>query len=338
MIFSLTDAPFKPLCGMKSPHLQTMITALISQKTPDYKAVLHKVALPDGDALALHEDCPQGWVAGGKVAILSHGLADDHCSPFLTRLVDKLSLRGVRVFRWDMRGCGAGLKWARQPYHAGCSKDLAAIVNAVIELCCPAKDGLAPDITIMGVSLSANVLLKYLGELPLQVPAMVRRAVAINPPINLKAGVTSIGARCNYIYNRYFTRTLLRRLKQWRLVRPDIYHPFVGVTPQTVEAFDNWFTAPAIGFRDADEYYRQSSAAQFIPAIDVPTTIITSRDDPFVPFEMFSSQGVCYPENVRLVAPHHGGHVGYIAHKGVDPDRRWIDWRVVEIVTGKKVC
>jgi len=37
---------------------------------------------------------------------------------------------------------------------------------------------------------------------------------------------------------------------------------------------------------------------------------------------------------VRLVASDHGGHVGFVGRKGVDPDARWLDWRVVEIVTG----
>jgi hypothetical protein len=48
---------------------------------------------------------------------------------------EKLKARGVRVFRWDMRGCGAGMAWARHPYHAGCSADLAAVVDAAIGWC-----------------------------------------------------------------------------------------------------------------------------------------------------------------------------------------------------------
>ena len=102
----------------------------------------------------------------GKVAILSHGLTDHHRTPLLVRLTEKLTARGVRVFRWDMRSCGAGIEWARRPYHAGCSNDLGAVVHAVIEQCCKTTSDLYPDITLFGVSLSGNVLLKYLGESP----------------------------------------------------------------------------------------------------------------------------------------------------------------------------
>ena len=127
------------------------------------------------------------------------------------------------------------------------------------------------------------------------------------------------------------------QLQAMEHLRPDAYRPPDGPRPRTLHGFDDWFTAPAIGYRDAHDYYRHSSAAQFIPAIDTPTTIITSRDDPLVPFWMFSSERVAYPACVRLVATDHGGHVGFVGKKGLDPDSRWLDWRVVEIVTGMPV-
>ena len=53
---------------------------------------------------------------------------------------------------------------------------------------------------------------------------------------------------------------------------------------------------------------------------------------------MFSSDRVAYPDCVRLVATDHGGHVGFVGKKGLDPDSRWLDWRIVEIVTGLPVA
>ena len=344
-----TPLAFEPPWWMKNPHVQTILPALVPQKLADHAAILRRVELADGDALAVHDDCPAGWAPGGKVAILSHGLADHHRTPLLVRLTEKLTARGVRVFRWDMRGCGAGMAWARRPYHAGCSGDLAAVVDAVIGWCCGEEGTEAgaatgseanvplPDMTLFGVSLSGNVLLKYLGEAPGHVPAAVRRAVSVNPPIDLLAGIESIGSRTNRVYDRHFTGVLIKHLEAWWHLRPDAFRPPEGPRPRTLHGFDDWFTAPAIGFRDAHDYYRHSSAAPFIPAIDTPTTINTSRDDPLVPFWMFSSDRVTYPDCVRLIATDHGGHVGFVGKKGLDPDSRWLDWRVVEIVTGMPV-
>lgn len=333
-----SDSPqtpgFQPPWWLRGPHAQTIGSALMPRSPSEHRAILRRVELDDGDALAVHDDIPTGWQPGGRVAILSHGLADHHRSPLLVRLTDKLTERGVRVFRWDMRCCGAGLTWARRPYHAGCSDDLAAVVNGVLAWCRDeaGSDAPDPDLSLFGVSLSGNVLLKYLGEAPDRVPAAVRCAIAVNPPIDLVVGCESIAARANRIYDRHFTGMLVKHLESWWQARPDAVRPAGTIRPRTLRQFDDWFTAPAIGYRDAMDYYRHASAAQFIPAIRLPTTIITSRDDPFVPFEMFATDRVAYPECVRLQATDQGGHVGYIGRAGDDPDTRWLDWRVVEII------
>lgn len=335
MAFDSPQTPgFQPPWWLRGPHAQTIGSALMPRSPSEHRAILRRVELDDGDALAVHDDIPTGWQPGGRVAILSHGLADHHRSPLLVRLTDKLTERGVRVFRWDMRCCGAGLTWARRPYHAGCSDDLAAVVNGVLAWCRDEAGSGAPDpdLSLFGVSLSGNVLLKYLGEAPDRVPAAVRCAIAVNPPIDLVVGCESIAARANRIYDRHFTGMLVKHLESWWQARPDAVRPAGTIRPRTLRQFDDWFTAPAIGYRDAMDYYRHASAAQFIPAIRLPTTIITSRDDPFVPFEMFATDRVAYPECVRLQATDQGGHVGYIGRAGDDPDTRWLDWRVVEII------
>ena len=156
---------FDPPWWLRNPHAQTILPAKWPQKLADHAAVERRVVLPDGDALAVHDDIPPGWAPGGKVAILSHGLADHHRTPLLVRLTEKLTARGVRVLRWDMRGCGAGMALARRPYHAGCSDDLARVVEETVAWC-RGEAGPDPDLTLFGVSLSGNVLLKYLGEDP----------------------------------------------------------------------------------------------------------------------------------------------------------------------------
>jgi predicted alpha/beta-fold hydrolase len=38
---------------------------------------------------------------------------------------------------------------------------------------------------------------------------------------------------------------------------------------------------------------------------------------------------------VQLLATDLGGHVGFIGQTGDDPDNRWLDWRVVEIIDSR---
>ena len=188
-------------------------------------------------------------------------------------------------------------------------------------------------LTLFGVSLSGNIVLKYLGESPESVPSRVVQGIVVNPPIDLAASVRTLDGRINRMYDRHFVGSLTRHLAERQRLRPDAPMPAVTKPPRTLYEFDDWYTAPMSGFPDADIYYARCSAAQFVPHIQTPTTIITSRNDPMVPVEMFSPDRVRYPEAVRLAIASGGGHVGYIARAGLDPDVHWLDWRVVELVS-----
>ena len=200
--------------------------------------------------------------------------------------------------------------------------------------CSSGKQGALCRLTLFGVSLSGNIVLKYLGESPESVPSQIVQAIAVNPPIDLAASVRTLDGRINRMYDRHFVGALTRHLAERLRMRPDSPMPAEPKQPRCLYEFDDWYTAPLSGFPDADTYYAKCSAAQFVPRIGTPTTIITSRDDPMVPVEMFSPDRIRYPDAVRLAIANGGGHVGYIARAGIDPDVHWLDWRVVELVAG----
>ena len=88
------------------------------------------------------------------------------------------------------------------------------------------------------------------------------------------------------------------------------------------------------GFGTADNYYALSSAAQFVPHIRVQTLILAAEDDPLIPVEIFRRLTPSKSTIVHIASS--GGHLGYIGRRGIDPDRRWMDWRrVVDSIAGK---
>jgi hypothetical protein len=92
--------------------------------------------------------------------------------------------------------------------------------------------------------------------------------------------------------------------------------------------FDDFYTGPVCGFGSADNYYASSSAARLIERIGIPTLILAAEDDPLVTIACFKELRT--PPNVLLHITPHGGHLGFIGKKGVDPDSRWMDWRIVD--------
>jgi predicted alpha/beta-fold hydrolase len=209
----MTD--FHPHLLFPTGHLQTLAGIYLPQRTRQETARQHRVALPDGDQIILHDDCPQTWQPAGRSALLIHGLTGCHASNYMQRIAARLNDRGVRTFRMDLRGCGAGLGLARLPYHSGRSEDAAAALRKIAELC-PAS----PTILI-GFSLGANIALKLLGEAPADLPANLDRAVAICPPVDLWQCVQTLARGVNRLYDRHFVRGLLTQVAMKRRLIPE---------------------------------------------------------------------------------------------------------------------
>lgn len=322
---SEADLPkFNPHPLLRGGHRQTLFAYFIRSKAARYSAVCHRVDLPDGDVLMLHDDCPPDWGPGSPFVVLMHGLGGCHGSAYIERIAGKLQQFGVRTFRLDHRGSGAGAKLSKLPYHAGRSEDVREAFHAASQLCPGSLGGLA------GFSLSGNMLLKMLGENGRTgySPEYLACAVAVNPPIDLGLCSEALRRRDNRFYDRFFTKLLVPQVQERLETFPDAPRPNDGWAPPTLRDFDETYTAPVSGFASLQDYYDQSSGAQFVESIETATYILTGRDDPLIPATSFEQL-----PNVPSVTVHiaeHGGHLGYVAGKTTDPDRRWMDWRVID--------
>ncbi len=328
MSLPLIIPPFRPHRLLAGGHRQTLAGAFLPGTLAAEKASIHQVDLADGEAVVIHDDQPLEWIAGGPTAVLVHGLAGCHRSGYLVRIAAKLNARGVRTFRMNLRGSGTGVALAVKPYHGGCSDDLGAVVRFVERLC-PGS-----PITLLGFSLGGNIVLKLLGEAPDCVPSAIVRAAAVNPPIDLEQSVVALQRWSLRPYDRYFVKLLLRRVSERQLVYPNALPATFAHPPRRLFDFDDDYTAPASGFRDARDYYQQCSSQQFLADIRVPTLILTSRDDPLICVSMFERQIATknLSAQIQLHIAEGGGHLGYLARLSNDPDERWLDWRMVDWV------
>lgn len=315
--------PFVPARGFSNGHAQTLLGTLLPLNVRLTGTTQRKLRLDDDDFIVLHDDRPMAWERGDHVVLLMHGLAGCHNSGYMVRTASKLHLRGVRTFRMDHRGCGAGSQLAKRPYHAGRTDDLDAAIR-MIERLCPGS-----PISVAGYSISGNLLLRYLGEYGSDASLSLFRAVAVCPPIDLQQCIETLDrSRFGARYNYYFTRRLLDHVAAGPLWRDDLPLAAMARLPRRLYEFDDVFTAPASGYRSADHYYEQASAKNVIGDIRVHTTILASADDPLVcPAPLCETS---LPTNVRMIVTNHGGHLGFIGRSGIDPDRRWMDWRVIE--------
>jgi predicted alpha/beta-fold hydrolase len=158
---------------------------------------------------------------------------------------------------------------------------------------------------LIGFSLGGNLTVKYLGEG--RVPGNVARAVGISVPLDLHTSSLVLARTSNWLYTQRFLRSLSAKAK----AKPGLAEVLDLRKLKTVRnlmEFDDHFTGPLHGFRDAVDYYTQCSAIHALPKIQIPTLILNAQNDPFLSKECFPSG--TFP-NITLEFPRRGGHVGF---------------------------
>ncbi len=318
---------FRPHPLLRGAHAQTIAAAFLYTPSIESPTRLNQIVLSDGDRIVIHDNCPASWSAGDRVALLIHGLGGCHHSQYMVRLTRKLNRIGVRAFRMDLRGCGSGVALARRPYHAGLTSDVAEAARW-IEKRCPGS----PTVAI-GFSLGGNLTLKLLGESGDDPPGSIDRAVAVSPPTDLHACSARLRSKGGRLYDRHFVRLLMRRLREKRRAMPEVLAHDFPRRPKHLRDLDDMFTAPLSGFSGVDEYYDRCGAGQFLEGVRRPTLILTSKDDPVLdtPALLRTKRSPW----VTICMTDHGGHLGFIGAAGIDADRRWMDWRVLDWVCGE---
>jgi predicted alpha/beta-fold hydrolase len=313
---------FRPLPLLGNPHVQTLLGNLLPASPLRWPTRRLCVCLPDGDRLVLHESTPRGWQPGGRVAMLVHGLGGSHQSGPVVRTGARLLQVGMRVVRVDLRGAGSGLLLARRTYHGGCSDDLRVAVEEI------RRRSPGSPVTLIGFSLGGNIVLKLAGESAADPLPGLDRVAALAPPVDFERCSSLLSLPQNRLYERHFLRGLLGQIRRRRRAlpeEPDIPFP----RKLTLRRFDDLYTAPRSGFRDAAHYYCEASCLPIVPMICVPTLILAARDDPFIavdPLEQLAA-----PANVRICLLPRGGHLGFLGW-GPEGVVRWAEERIVDWV------
>ena len=306
---SSTYAP-PPLLG--NGHVQTLVASLLRRVDFAYDRRT-RIDTPDGDFLDLDWAAARGRnrpdASSARVAVLSHGLEGSTDRSYMRGMARALTRRGWDVCAWNLRGCSGPPNRHAATYHSGKTEDLACVVDHVL------ARGYATA-ALVGFSLGGNLTLKYLGERGAAVDARIGAAATFSVPVDLKASARRIGRATNWHYTQYFLRSLAQKIRRKAERHPDVVRPAALRHVRTLRDFDDAYTAPLNGFRDADTYYRTASSTPHLPAIAVPTLLVNAANDPFL-------ADACYPRalaadhpHLTLEVPASGGHVGFVSLDG----------------------
>jgi len=132
-----------------------------------------------------------------------------------------------------------------------------------------------------------------------------------------------------------FVRAMRNKAQEY----PELYPYDASRGYRDFYSYDSQWTAPAFGFKDANEYYTKASACRVMHKVAVPGLLIHAEDDPFVPYNDLSMKAIEDSPNMRLLMTKYGGHNGFFAaavsetEDWRDLDRWWAENRIVEFFT-----
>ena len=283
-----------------NPHMETIFPSAFRKVSgPVYER--ERISTPDQDFLDLD------WVKNrnSKLMIISHGLEGDSGRPYVRGMARAFAEQGWDVLAWNCRSCSGEMNKGKRMYHHGVSDDLKVVVDHALETKPYDK------VLLTGFSMGGSITIKYLGEYSRSLPKEVYRAVVFSVPCDLGASARELSKKGNTFYRKRFLRKLGKKLKAKALQMPGLLNLAGLEELKHFSDFDNRFTAPLHGFKDAEDFYTQASANTHLPLVKVPVLLVNAKNDPMLPDS-------CYPVDIArkhpfvyLEIPEKGGHVGF---------------------------
>lgn len=296
--------PYRAPRWLPGGHLQTLYAYYLPQ--PCFLVFRReRWGTPDGDFIDL--DWLDHFGTEAALIVLFHGLEGCSRSHYALSLANELRRQNCRGVIVHSRGCSGEANRLARSYHAGDSGEIGWILRRL------KQENPKRRLHVVGISMGGNDLLKWLGEQGSSALEIIERAAAASAPLDLNIAAQQLDLGLN---KQLYTRDFLRSMR--RKVLAKISTHGLQVDPQSVRAartfreFDNLYTAPIHGFKDAEDYWMQSSSKPWLKQIRVPTLIINARNDPFFPEEALPGREEV-SDSVTLEYPESGGHVGFVS-------------------------
>jgi len=322
---------FTPKRGLGNGHVMTIYTWGKPRHFPRLPPASDRFFDVAPDARVLAHCHWQADRPARPTLLALHGLESSSHAHYMRGLADKAFAAGFNVILLNQRNCGGTESLSSGLYHSGLTSDADHVIREVSSI-----DGVR-QIVVAGYSLGGNLALKLAGDYGDAPPPEVRAICAVSPVMELEACVRALERRQNFVYQWNFVRGLKRRMRRKTACFPGRYAIDRLDRIRTVREFDEVYTAPHFGFRDASDYYHRASAMRVIDRITLPTLIITADDDPFVPSAPFNDPRLRANPHLDVTVTRGGGHCGFLTdepHPTRIDDGYWAERRILDFAIG----
>lgn len=313
----LIDSSYVPPKHFTNKHIQTVFPTIF-RKVPEISYERERVELDDGDFIDLD------WArkSGKRLAIILHGMESNSSQNYVKGMAHAFNNRNWDAVILNLRSCSGEINRLYKSYHSGFTEDLESIIRHIV------YNNKFLEISVVGFSLGGNIVLKFAGEKGSNTPPIIKKFAAISVPCDLGAVAEKMKTEHRF-YMKRFIRSFKKKLRAKRGLFPNALTSSKIRSIKDFKNLDDLYTAPANGYKNAEDYWEQNSSKKYIANIKTPTLLINALDDPFLPKEAFPIVQANNNKFFFFETPEYGGHVGFILRAS---KMYWHELRVINFI------
>lgn len=303
------------------------------------------------------------------VVIILHGINNDTGFGYMKNLMRAVADRGWIACGMNFRGCGGEALKTPRGYNAAYTGDLRGVVQQIQVRLNYNKnhkqkkqvrhmredeeignlDAEVP-VFLVGNSLGANLMTKYLGEEGLSgtLPKCIKGGVSLGNPLHIHGG--NVKFPFNILLGAGIKKSMLQNFRAFRDMSSCLH--FGGAIRQvmlskTIGELDNAFApylirndteypfSASIGYKDGEDYWKDASSNRYIQHVTVPMLILSAQDDGLVVSPALQSLSRCLENpNILVVKTKCGGHLGWqeAPPDGFGVGKSWADAAMADFI------
>ena len=256
--------------------------------------------------------------AKGLVMLL-HGWEGSVNSAYILGTGRFLLNNGFSVFRLNYRDHG-------ETHHLNTGLFYAVLLDEVFNAVQQASEyekGL--PFYLAGFSMGGNFALRIARKCVESPIDNLSQVMSISPVLDPEKSTYAIDDVS--LLRKYFRKKWMRSLQKKQEIFPELYdfsdvfalESIMGMTELMIKRYSNYKSAP-------DYFSHYAVLNNALSDVNVPTTIVTAKDDPIIPLDDFYNLKL--NSLTELIVHHYGGHNGFLENLS---GKAWYEMKMLEI-------
>ena len=241
------------------------------------------------------------------VLFIMPGITGKCNDPYVKNIIGEGLLRDFDVVIFQMRTLSPEMKMPKNGFVDFCED----INNSLKKV----RNRNKNKIYAIGYSYGANLLTTYLGSKNLETN-FISGGISVSNPFDMficqRFGEDTIYETLIVNFERKNYLPAVNSVNKYEKDKNRIINIDYLLENFNIKHFDGEFFVKILGYRNADDYYKEMSSSKYVKNINKPFLVISSKDDPISNYKGIPLDDICENENIILILTDKGAHSCYV--------------------------